>query len=530
MRAWQCLGSISLPKSDRQNGRPIFYVALATAVACLVYFLFCLGNGESTSLTEFPLDDGWIHQVYVRGLITDGTFSYNAGEAEAGFTSPLWVLANVPFALAAQAADTAPVVPAKLLSLLFAIWAAVAIGALVARMGGGRYGRVMAIIIVLATPAIAFSAVSAMEVTLTAALLAQALLALYDKRHLQSGLWFGLAGLARPEVGAFLMVVLLVELVTTGSLRERLLRCGRLGLPALSLACIWFAYNLSVTGRPLPNTFYAKMTDTGFDVRLSYYVDNILVGPGLAWAVACGAFMALGVVAAFRHSTKTGRFLLLIVGAQAATVAAVSLLHPLQPGVQFYLQRYYYPFTVFDTVAVVFGLVWISRVMGDALKQPVVGGVVAALPTLLMLPGLADARSSYATHCSDIFALHTLPAHEAAHNLPPDTVIAVEGAGSARYNTDFYVLDLHGLNYYPLAHAQGDDILRSCLIIGNNPGYFLVPEHWLRAIEPAFELRVLASYHAPNTSPSEGADWVVVGARARPRPERLADCQARYGD
>jgi len=515
-----------LPKSDGQTGRPIFYVALATAVACLVYFLFCLGNGQDTSLTEFPLDDGWIHQVYVRGLITDGTFSYNAGEAEAGFTSPLWVIANVPFALLARAADTAPVVPAKLLSLLFAIWAAVAIGALVARLGGGKYGRIMAIIVVLVTPAMAFSAVSAMEVTLTAALLAQALLALYGKKHLQAGLWFGLGGLARPEVGAFLIVVLLVQLVVTGSLRERVQRGLRLGLPALVFACTWFAYNLSVTGKPLPNTFYAKVTDTGLDVRLGYYVDYILLGPGLPWALACGGLMVLGVISAFKRDSQAGRFLLLILGAQAVTVAAVSLLHPLRPGVDFYLQRYYYPFTVFDTVAVVFGLVWIFRRLCDALRQPVVSGAAAALPALLMVPALADARSSYATHCSDIFALHTLPAHEAAHNLPDDTVIAVEGAGSARYNTDFYVLDLHGLNYYPLAHARGDDVLRSCLIIGNNPGYFLVPDDWLRAIEPAFELRVVADYHAP----PDGAGWVVVGAMARPRPERLASCQARYGN
>ena len=36
---------------------------------------------------DFPLDDAWIHLDYAQGLIRDGTFAYNQGRPEAGFTS-----------------------------------------------------------------------------------------------------------------------------------------------------------------------------------------------------------------------------------------------------------------------------------------------------------------------------------------------------------------------------------------------------------------------------------------------------------
>lgn len=44
----------------------------------------------------FPLDDAWIHQTYARNFTEFGTWAFQAGEASAGSTSPLWTALLLP--------------------------------------------------------------------------------------------------------------------------------------------------------------------------------------------------------------------------------------------------------------------------------------------------------------------------------------------------------------------------------------------------------------------------------------------------
>ncbi len=64
-------------------------LALVSVLGFLLFSLFKTGAG-------FPLDDGWIHQVFARNLAQLGEFSYNPGQPVAGSTSPLWTLLLVP--------------------------------------------------------------------------------------------------------------------------------------------------------------------------------------------------------------------------------------------------------------------------------------------------------------------------------------------------------------------------------------------------------------------------------------------------
>ncbi|MBN9388635.1 MAG: hypothetical protein J0I20_11325 [Chloroflexi bacterium] len=61
-------------------------------IAVLGFVLFSLFRTDA----GFPLDDGWIHQVFARNLAELGEFSYNPGQPVAGSTSPLWTLLLVP--------------------------------------------------------------------------------------------------------------------------------------------------------------------------------------------------------------------------------------------------------------------------------------------------------------------------------------------------------------------------------------------------------------------------------------------------
>ena len=61
---------------------------------CLALFsaLLYLGWSDSYGSLGFPLDDAWIHQTYARNLVRYGQFAYVPGQPSAGSTAPLWTL------------------------------------------------------------------------------------------------------------------------------------------------------------------------------------------------------------------------------------------------------------------------------------------------------------------------------------------------------------------------------------------------------------------------------------------------------
>lgn len=81
-----------MTRAYRVRVRPgLLWLALAL-VSVLGYLLFSIFKTDA----GFPLDDGWIHQVFARNLAQFGEFSYNPGQPVAGSTSPLWTFLLVP--------------------------------------------------------------------------------------------------------------------------------------------------------------------------------------------------------------------------------------------------------------------------------------------------------------------------------------------------------------------------------------------------------------------------------------------------
>lgn len=489
-------------------------VALALALAGGAFAWFCGTAGPA--LLDFPLDDAWIHQVYARGLATDGLPTYNPGEPEAGFTSALWLFALLPTQWLVAAGGWWPVVPAKLASLAFAVLAALELGRLARSLGSARAASRLAPILALTSPALVYSALSGMEVTLAAYTLTAALVAHLRGRFGRAGSFLALAGLTRPELGLATVVLAAHALATTprGAKAPALLRL--LGPPALGAAA-WVAYCLAVTGAPLPNTFYVKAAHGALGTAADYYARRVLLGQGVALALLTAAGFALALRAAAARPALRGP-LGLIVGLQVVCVVALVALYPLETETGFYLQRYFYPITALDGAVVAVGL-------GSLLERPrprPPGLLPLALVVVaaLAVPGLVAARAEYRASCADIETLHTAPAREAATYVPEEVVIAAEGAGAARYHSGHYVLDLFGLNNHLLAHAR-DNAERTCVIVGYRPGLFLVPDFWLPQLAPAFDLRVLRDY--------PGRDWTVVAARGRVQPPRYESCRERFG-
>jgi arabinofuranosyltransferase len=72
-----------------KTSRLFLLLALCSALfSALLYLGWSYGHGS----LGFPLDDAWIHQTYARNLVRYGQFAYVPGQPSAGSTAPLWTL------------------------------------------------------------------------------------------------------------------------------------------------------------------------------------------------------------------------------------------------------------------------------------------------------------------------------------------------------------------------------------------------------------------------------------------------------
>lgn len=210
--------------------------------------LFLARERQIAGAVGFPLDDAWIHLHFARNLAEGAGFAYNPGRPMAGSTAPLWTLA-----LAAGAAVLGPSLAlAKALGVAGALGAALLTRRAAAAFGAPPAAALLAAVGLLWTGPMAWGALSGMEVTLAALLVAAALLAHARGRLVWSAVWAALAALARPEA------VLLVPFLALGRppAVRRLAVFGAITLGAL-LPMVLFS--LWTAGAPYPATAAAKV-------------------------------------------------------------------------------------------------------------------------------------------------------------------------------------------------------------------------------------------------------------------------------
>ncbi len=508
---------------------PALLVALLAGVAAAAALL--VRNGAATTLHEFPLDDAWIHQVYARGLLRDGLPTYNPGEVETGFSSPLWMLVLAPVQLLAVHLGASLVLLTKGVGLLFALAVAVAIAALVRRLGGSPIAVALAPAFALLSPTLGFAALSGMEVPLAAALVGIGWLCLDGRSRWRAGFAFALAALARPEALVVPLTIAAIELVESPRARvaEALRRAAATCAPSLVAVSTWAAFDLWATGHPLPNTYYVKHAAGLFDVveGARYLLGSVVFADPLLAAPAAIA-IAVGI-ASVRGQAARWRFGRIVLVTTTTALVAIVATRALPPRAGYTAQRYFHPFTIYAVPWIVVGLDRVAMAIRDAARVRAWLAWVAlgALFALAAAPPLSRARVAYAAHCARIDRLHTEPARMLARDTPEGALVGVEAAGAARFHGDRRILDLVGLNAHALAHASSAEALH-CEVVRRHPAYFLVPAEWLSLLGVDFELRALAAYRSARWS-DRAADRVVAFASARVRPEAEEACRRLEG-
>lgn len=484
-------------------------------ISVLVGLLFaCLFAFSGAGVDEFCLDDAWIHLAYAKSLRLGDGLSYNPGDWETGFSSPLWVLL-----LAAWPTGPEPVVSVKLLGALLhagtaGLAAAIALDLASARASVERPLPVLSISLLAGclcatAPTLLQAASSGMEVPLATCVLLACLHASLREQWLLAGVLGFAAALARPELLACVLGFVIVAglgrmLFAVPRPRPSSLLASASPLLGAALGLgAWIVYCWIVSGWPWPNTAYVKVDVASPSAGLDYLAAQVL--PWQPWFAGLGG-LALIVAALFTELSGRGVLephvssttdtqpprhwqLSALLSAWLVGMLATALSRPLDPEILFYQARYFAVFAAIPPIVIALGVARTHRVLSLVLILPIA-----------LLTGLQITAANELARAQErgVALLHGDPARYVTRELPVDAVIAVEGAGAMRYRTprSMTIVDIIGLNDAGIAHAP-DDSSKACMLVQRAPHYMVLPDHIAANLAKVFELRVVTRFTDP---------------------------------
>ena len=426
--------------------------AIVIAAAALPLSLYLLREHAIAGAAGLPLDDPWIHLHFARNIAEGAGFSYNPGTPVAGSTAPLWTLL-----LAATVAGVA------------LVWAG----------------------------PVAWGALSGMEVSLAALLVAAALLAHARDRTWWTGVLAALAVLARPEAALLVPLLLIARPVTLGRLAIFV------GVTAVVLApAVWFS--LATSGTAVPATAAAKIEGglLGWLGGTREPLKRALFGR--PWQFMTGWIGWLWLTHWFLALTwwRGGRAWIWPAAALAAHPLAMALLAPFR-GPNFQEGRY-----SIHLLPLALALLW-----GLAARRGVVLRVFY-LTVALWLLWPASAR--YAWAVQNINAMQVHIGHWVDLHTPKAARLAVNDIGAIAFVSRRPVIDLMGLvtpEIRPYRREGESGVIR--YVEETCPEYLIIFPAWFPRLS-AMPARYRAVYSVRlEHNLVAGADTMVVYERLR---------------
>jgi hypothetical protein len=463
------------PPSDRKTRPAAPETGVERSVlpwAMVIPFAIFLGAAAAFLLRSdfstygFPLDDGWIHRVYARSFAYGRGFEYNAGEQEAGCTSPLWAIVTAPAHWLEPLGTEYVVLAVKGIGVLLGLVALFGVSRIGALLTGSRRAGVVAACLFAAAPRFLFSALSGMENTLLFALWTFASYAFMLQRWSIAFALLALAPVVRPE--AIILLPLGAMLLFSGAGRSvpfgrRLLLSGS----SLGPSALWCLFCLSVTRHPLPNTFYVK----GHPFRLTPHLVTETIRGITQHGYAALPLFWIGltvvlILIVWRRSefgVEPAALLFWLIGPAAYAIGVMGTRTVFLLG--YYWTRWMDPAAIALTATFCIGygaLVTLplesraprrrtSKVQAKRRARLfVLTGAAAALGLAACLPSLWRSFENRRAHLSaDARAIHLLDIQTAnwiAGNVPPVATVGVLDAGAIRYFGNRRTIDLAGLN------------------------------------------------------------------------------------
>jgi len=482
-----------VPSARRHDLVVVVAAALALAV-------FVLTERRIAGAPGFPLDDSWIHMHFARNLAEGLGFVYNPGRPVAGSTAPLWtLLLGVAFAVAG-----ASVAVAKTIGVTATIAAALVTRRAALAAGASAPAALAAAVALTWTGAMAWGALSGMEVSLAALLVAAALWSHARERTGWTAVFAALAVLARPEA-----IVLLPLLALARPLGLR--RVAVFVLAALLIVGPAIVFNVVTTGAPVPAPASAKVEGglLGFLAGAREPLGRLLVErpwqffrEWVAWLATTHWLLPLalgpGVVAAW---TRGGRAFGVPALALLLHPVAMALLAPYRgPG----FQEGRYSIHLLPLALVALALV-VGPGAGRIRHAALVVGL--ALAPLTLLP----AAVRYGWAVQNINAMQVHLGHWVDEQLPRTARLALNDIGAIAYFSRREVIDLMGLvtpEIIPYRRQGEAGVVR--YLVERCPDYVVVFPAWFPGLtarrdmlDPVYRVRL-------DRNEVAGADEMVV--------------------
>jgi hypothetical protein len=383
-----------------------------------------------------PVDDSYIFYVYARSFVEGAGLTFNGLNVE-GYSSLLWMfgisglsLTGLPIPLVGEALSTA----AGLFTLLMTY-------RLARRAGLGSYTALIPVGLLAASGDFVFYASVGMETVLFAGLIALAAAESLtdDLRGLLTGWRFplilALMILTRPEGALVAGVLLCVLWARTGSLWLSV-RCG---LVLTAMLVPFFAFRYFYYGDLLPNTWYAKGNAGLANLRhgLAYFIVHLIVYAPLPIMMSASVILltlrrrpifSVGVVTA---GTMALAYVVYIVMVGGDNMVAGRVWVPVLPLIFVVLARW--NAQLFRPPPQVFMAVLVAAY---------VIGLWYGNPSLQERLAFEDTRNEARRQIGLYLR----------ENFPPDTVVALNAAGTIPFYSGLPTIDMLGLNDRYLAH------------------------------------------------------------------------------
>ena len=440
---------------NKGTGSRWIEIGLLLTLCLLTTMLFILRSRQVAGVFGgIPLDDSYIHYRYAKNLALGRGFCYNPGEPSPGETSPLWAIL-----LATLAPLTRNIVlTSQILGVLFHLFTAATMVAISRSLGFPRTWALWSGILVALLGRMSWAALSGMEVSLFALLIAVAVwLHLRSETGwlswIGSYLLLGLATNVRPE-GYLLYVLFLLDdgiQIVIGRRWRRAIGLAVCCLVYLSLVLPYILFCYRTIGRPFPASYYAKVilrtyrAGGGLTAPLSGLspVVRYLKKIGSLWFYedhrVLGLLAVVGLIAWLRKVIWSPGRLAVLFFPLFAGIASVGLSMP-------HHARYYLPLAPFLVMLGVGGILWVN---GHLRKQwPRLGWIANLLLVLALLDGLWGVwRMSgwYAYEVDNLEKIHVSTARWINGHLPQGAILVTHDVGALVYLTDRRVIDPVGL-------------------------------------------------------------------------------------
>lgn len=408
--------------------------------------LLVLWQSGTHGLTGFPLDDAWIHLVYGRSIAEDGYLAYNTGIPSTGCTSPLWAyILGLTHLLFSKPATV--ILAAKFLGLFFHVLMTYMGFKIISSATDSSIAGGLGALILGASPFLAVSSLTGMEISLGCALCSAGIWAYLRGRYWQSGLFLGLAGLSRPEYALVICIVISDLLLRVQQKKVRLSRVLFLVLPVTFMAGLFIGWNLFVDGRIFPATYYIKAAPKGvmpFFDRLAYGFIIISGASPLKWGVAW--LGSLGILTVRGETRRTA--LLFLFSGMAYLLGSLVLIPPTDPAA-FYHIRYLIPSVplLFTGIAIIFSS-FLRTSFASNRKWPFYPVLAPLLIFFLAITisGLKFWTTKFSRDCRNINEVQVALGNAISRAFSQEARVGTIDAGAVRYLGRRYTYDLMGLN------------------------------------------------------------------------------------